>query len=238
MPPDDRPVPALSAAPIEFEIGSDGEREFVWRGQEGIDFALFSGIGGGSGGLVSAQIWEHPRRAISGSEYLATSGGKSGTYSTILLPVTDQIYQISIGRGGNGQIRNNDNTAYVPEGRGAGEETTVYQGGTRICAFGGGAAIRNRKHEGNSNLSEIARTTRSWDFLDGEDSIFGPGGKASNQDGRVAESAKSIGAGGASTKIITDQRLEIFAGNGAPGKLIIFPLINQESVMRVIDGGQ
>ena len=204
-------LPSHSLSPQEFRIGADGKSRFVWRGQEGLNFVLVTGCGGGGGGgqARSRMIAVNGPGGPSSYKALeAAPGGRSSGIFTLVIPVDDNVYEVNIGKGGQGGSSNGAN------GIAGGPTTFARQGSdTQIFSLPGGAPGTF-----NSKMSERAESYTT----EGEGNIFGSRGEGGTDGTDCAGGAGSTTQGTA-------------GASGSSGFLIVVPLANAEDVRTVMD---
>lgn len=157
----DAPIPAISLDTVRFEIVEQAHT-YQWRRPPETRFVVLNGCGGGGAGrTVSTSIGSNRQQF----------GGLSAPVLSVIVPVSDDVYSITIGHGGGMKL--NERGRRID-----GAHNTVFSGGDTTITFPGASHIRGGQIKNS---------------LQGEGSVFGPGAGLQSGDAN----AKSLCSGGA-----------------------------------------
>lgn len=215
-PPGTCPLETPTYGPMEFKMPTT--KPCVWKRPENVEYVLIKACGGGGGGVVGEYVAHlnvgNGHRAQ--PHWRLSSGGRAALISSTLVgPLTQDSYQVSIGSGGAAN-KPGTATTFVGEDPVA---MTYRPGGA------GGAT---------GQATPWAQPGKGWIYGNitnatvGGDAGLGPGGDTYQFDARDPRKNKAgtagaaCAGGGAGMEI---RRETLAAGAGGPGYLLIIPVL-------------
>jgi hypothetical protein len=213
-----------------------------WRKPREVRFAVISMCGGGGGGAAGRRGKVAGARDYSVNGESAGYGGEAATLLTVLagpFEEREELFEISIGRGGTGGSTKRSNE-FIPPRPGY---PTMFKSGDGKFAFrtdGGKAGesvfplTSGGNYMGSSVAGGFTGPPTTSDHTRGGDGVFGPGGAAKpvDEDGESAQNPCAGGGGSGGMKKFSAKVSK--GGDGGNGRLTIYPLPDMARLWEVL----